>query len=33
MVNLAFYGNISMKIGTLGKFPYRDMPRDGGRVR
>jgi hypothetical protein len=29
--NLPFYGNISMEIGTLGKFPwiYGTMPRSG----
>jgi hypothetical protein len=33
MENLQFYRNISVAIGTLGKFPfiYGDtMPRDGG---
>jgi hypothetical protein len=31
-VRLSFYGNISMEIGDLGKFPctYGDMSRDGG---
>jgi hypothetical protein len=31
MENLPLCGNISMEIGTLGKFPciYGDMPRDG----
>jgi hypothetical protein len=31
MENLPLYGNTSMEIGTLGKFPciYGDMPREG----
>jgi hypothetical protein len=30
--NLPYYGNISLEIGVLGKFPciYVDMPRDEG---
>jgi hypothetical protein len=33
MENLPFYGNISMEIGTLGKFLRMNgnMPRGGGR--
>jgi hypothetical protein len=32
MENYPFYGNISMEIGSVGKFPclYGDMPREGG---
>jgi hypothetical protein len=31
--NLPFYGNISMEIGNMGKFPwiYGTMPWGGGR--